>query len=210
MEWSLYLSFVAIAVAVALTPGSDTAVVLKNSLMGGRRGGLATAMGVFLAGSTQAVLAAVGLGIIVAQSQTALQVIRWVGAAYLAWLAFQSLRSAWKGQYARPALPSAAVRRRGFLQGYLTNLTNPQVLMFFLALFPQFMTPGMSFWALALLTMTLPVLGTVPLLIIATLVDRAATWWQRRSVRRVLDAATGAVLGFLSIRVAADAFREAA
>ncbi|WP_157983884.1 LysE family translocator [Nesterenkonia muleiensis] len=210
MEWSLYLSFVAVAIAVALTPGADTAVVLKNSLMGGRRGGLATAMGVFFAGSTQAVLAAVGLGIIVAQSQTALQVIRWVGAVYLAWLAFQSLRSAWKGEYARPALPPAAMKRRGFLQGYLTNLTNPQVLMFFLALFPQFMTPGMDFWALVLLTMTLPVLGTLPLLVIAVLVDQAAAWWQRRSVRRTLDAVTGAVLGFLSVRVAADAFHEAA
>ncbi len=206
----MYPGFVAIAVAVALTPGADTAVVLKNSLLGGRRGGLATAIGVFLAATTQAVLAAVGLGIIVAQSQTALQVIRWMGAAYLIWLAFQSLRSAWKGQYAQLALPSGTVERHGLLQGYLTNITNPQVLMFFLALFPQFMTPEMSLWALALLTMTLPVLGTVPLILIAILVDRAAMWWQRRTIRRTLDAATGAILGLLGIRVAADAFREAA
>lgn len=205
----MYPGFVAIAVAVALTPGADTAVVLKNSLLAGRRGGVATAVGVFLAGTTQAVLAAVGLGIVVAQSQTALQVIRWVGAAYLIWLAFQSLRSAWKGQYARPTLPSDTVTRRGFLQGYLTNITNPQVLIFFLALFPQFMTPEMSFWALALLTMTLPVLGTVPLILIAILVDRAAVWWERRTVRRLLDAATGAILGILGLRVAADAFHEA-
>lgn len=210
MEWSLYLGFVVIAIATALTPGSDTAVVLKNSLMGGRRGGLATALGVFAAGSTQAFLAAVGLGIIVAQSQTALQLIRWMGAAYLVWLALQSLRSAWKGEYSRREMPSSSLKRRGFLQGYLTNLTNPQVLMFFLALFPQFMTPGMSFWALALLTMTLPVLGTLPLLMIAAFVDRATGLWQRRSVRRTLDTATGVVLGFLGVRVAADAFQEAA
>lgn len=62
-------------------------------------------------------LSFVGIGIIVAQSQMALHFICWVGAAYLAWLACQALRSVWKGEYAQAALPPSAMKRRGFVQG---------------------------------------------------------------------------------------------
>lgn len=209
MEWSLYLSFAALAVVVALTPGSDTTVVLKNALMGGRRAGTATAVGVFSASVIQASLAAAGLGFILAQSQPVMQAIRWIGAAYLAWMAFQSLRSAWRGEYLLEADMKAAARR-GFSQGFLVNITNPQVLLFFLAIFPQFMTPETELWAIGLMAVTLPVVGTLVLFVVVLLVHTVRRWIERRPVRRALDAATGAVLGSLSVRVAADALRQAA
>ncbi|MGO1522637.1 MAG: LysE family translocator [Nesterenkonia sp.] len=204
MEWDAYLTFAMIALVIALTPGSDTAVALKNSLQSGRRGGMATSFGVTAAAAVQAALAAAGLGILIAQSQLVLQAVRWIGVAYLAWMAFQALRSAWKGHYPEASADGAAARR-GFRQGFLVNLTNPQVLLFYLAILPQFMTPGMELWALSLLAITHPVLGFLQLFGVVMLVHAAARWVQRRSVRRTLDAATGAALGLLSARVALDA-----
>lgn len=208
MEWSLYFSFVAVSLVIAISPGPDTVVVLKNALMSGRHGGVATSLGVVSAATVQAVLAAAGLGFLIAQSQPLLQAIRWIGAAYLAWMAFQALRSAWRGEYAA-VTDSEAAARRGFRQGFLVNITNPGMLLFFLAIFPQFMTPDMALWAIALLAVTHPLFGLAQLLAVVVLVHVISRWLQRRPVRRVLDAATGAVLGFLSIRVAADALREA-
>lgn len=201
VELTAYLSFVLIAAVVVITPGSDTAVVLKNSLMSGRRGGVATAFGVTAAAAVQGVLTAAGLGILIAQSQPVLQTIRWIGVAYLTFLALQALRSAWKGQYTAQ-LRSTNAGARGFRQGFITNITNPAVLMFYLALFPQFMTPTMPFWALSVLALTLPLLGLAQQTLLALLVDSASKWLQRRRVRRALDTFTGLALGGLSLRVA--------
>lgn len=203
MEWSAYLTFAAVALVIALTPGSDTAVVLKNSLMTGRRGGITTSLGVVAAATVQAGLAAVGLGVLIAESQPVLQVIRWVGVLYLGWMALQALHSAWKGRYAAVTGADAAARR-GFRQGFLVNITNPQVLLFYVAIFPQFMTPGMEVWALVLLAATHPLFGLLQLGGVVLLVHAAARWIQRRPVRRALDTATGVALGLLSVRVALD------
>lgn len=201
MEWSAYLSFLAIAAAVVLTPGADVAVVLKNSLMSGRRGGVAAALGVTTAVGIQGVLTAAGLGVLIAQSQPLLQTIRWIGVAYLAWLALQALCSAWRGEYAR-LVDTSGVAAHGYRQGFLTNITNPAVLMFYLALFPQFMTADMSVWWLGAMAMTLPALGIVQLVALALVIDGASRWLQRRRVRRVLDSVTGLALGGLGLRVA--------
>ncbi|GAA1185022.1 LysE family translocator [Nesterenkonia xinjiangensis] len=201
MEWSAYVSFLLIAALVIITPGSDTAVVLKNALMSGRRGGVATALGVTTAVAIQGVLTAAGLGVLISQSQPVLQTVRWIGVAYLAWLALQALRSAWQGQYTA-TLAESGVSARGYRQGFLTNITNPAVLMFYLALFPQFMTPEMPLWALGLMAGTMPVLGLIQLVVLTLLIDSASRWLQRRRVRRVLDSVTGLALGGLSLRVA--------
>mgnify|MGYP001942181942 CR=1 FL=1 len=210
MEWGLYASFLAVVLVIAVTPGADTAVVLKNVVTGGRRGGLAAAAGVFAASALQAVLVAVGLGLLIAQSQGLLQVIRWVGAAYLLWLAFQSVRAAVRGEYGRGAQEAGVVARRGFVQGFLTNATNPQILLFYLALLPQFVSAETGIGVLLVWAMTLPVIGTALLLLVVVLMGRVRTWLDRRTVRRSLDAVTGMILGGLGVRVAADAVREAA
>lgn len=204
MEWSAYITFAAVALVIALTPGSDTAVVLKNSLMMGRRGGATTSLGVVAAATVQAGVAAAGLGVLIADSQPVLQTIRWVGVIYLGWMAVQALRSAWKGRYTAALTGTGGAARRGFRQGFLVNITNPQVLLFYVAIFPQFMTPEMELWALALLAVTHPVLGLLQLGGVVLLVHAAARWIQRRPVRRTLDAATGAALGLLSVRIALD------
>lgn len=204
MEWSAYITFAAVALVIALTPGADTAVVLKNSLMTGRRGGATTSLGVVVAATVQAGLAAAGLGVLIADSQPVLQTIRWIGVVYLGWMAVQALRSAWKGRYTAALTGTGGEARRGFRQGFLVNITNPQVLLFYVAIFPQFMTPGMELWALALLAVTHPVFGFLQLGGVVLLVHAAARWIQRRPVRRTLDAATGAALGLLSVRIALD------
>lgn len=209
MEWSLYLSFVPLAMVIAFAPGPDSAVVLKNSLMIGRKGGTATALGVIAAGIIQASLAAAGLGLIIAESQPLLQAVRVLGALYLSWMAIQALRTAWRGEY-DSLLADTKAGRRGFRQGFIVNITNPVLIPFFLAVFPQFMTPGMEFWGLALLAGTLPAFAMLQLLAVVGFVHMVRRWIDRRPVRRVLDAAVGGVLAFLGVRVAVEAFTEAA
>lgn len=209
MYWTLYLSFAGVALVIALSPGPDTVVVLKNSLASGRRGGLGTSLGVVCAAAVQAVLAAAGLGLIIAQSQPLLQIVRWIGAAFLLWIELQSLRSAWRGDYSAGQPGAGDASRRGFRQGFLVNITNPSVLMFYVAIFPQFMTPDMETWALGLLALTHPFFGLVQLVGVVLLVHFVSRWIQRHPVRRTLDALTGAVLGVLGVRVAMEAVRAA-
>ena len=88
MSPSSYLAFALLALVVVLAPGPDFAVVVRNTLAGGRTRGLATASGVATACAVQGTAAALCLGAMIAATQPLFQAIRWAGVAYLAWLAF--------------------------------------------------------------------------------------------------------------------------
>ena len=92
---SLYLAFLAVTAVFVVTPGSTTAVVVRNTLAGGHRAGLSAALGAAAANSTHATLAGLGLWVLVGRWPALLDAIRVAGAAYLAWLGLQSLMRAW-------------------------------------------------------------------------------------------------------------------
>jgi hypothetical protein len=126
MEWSAYGSFLVFAVVLILIPGPDFAVVTKNALVGGRRRGVWTALGVACSNAVQGSAAAVGLGAMIVRAQPLFQAIKWAGVAYLAFLGAQALRSAAGGQYAPlnggDAEPrGAAVALGGWRQGFLVQ-----------------------------------------------------------------------------------------
>jgi threonine/homoserine/homoserine lactone efflux protein len=134
------------------------------------------------------------------------QAIRWAGIAYLVWLAVQALRSAVRGEYATAPDPEAFPGQAfaGWRQGFLSNITNPKVLVFYLAVLPAFLGPEAPVWTLLLFASTHAAVGLVYLVALVTGVHRARRWLARRRVRRSLDAATGvALLGF-SARLAFD------
>ena len=127
------------------TPGVDLVFVVGRTLQCGPRTGLAGAAGISLGCVVHALAAASGLAALLAMSATAFSALKWLGAAYLVWLAAGMLRAAW----ADPArAPAAAVSSgaadeapplgRTFRQGLLTNVLNPKVALFFLAFLPQF------------------------------------------------------------------------
>src|SRR4051794_8364850 len=144
MDGSRYATFVVLAALLVLAPGPDFGVVVKNALVGGRRAGLATGLGVSTSNTVQGTCAAFGLGALVVRSQPVFQAVRWAGVCYLAYLGLQALRSAWRGAY-RPPEADPANRRvvlRGYRQGFLSNITNPKVLVFYLSVLPQFLDPA--------------------------------------------------------------------
>jgi threonine/homoserine/homoserine lactone efflux protein len=203
---SQYWSFVVFAAVLVLVPGADFAVVVKNTLGGGRRRGAWSAAGITASNVVQGTAAATGLAALVVRVEPLFEAIRWIGVAYLCWLGLQALRSAVRGRYPAPAtderLPGQALT--GFRQGFLSNVTNPKVLAFYLAVLPQFLGPDTPVPVLAAYALTHAVLGLGWLLLLVAGLDRARAVLARRPVRRGLDALTGvALLGF-GARLAAD------
>jgi threonine/homoserine/homoserine lactone efflux protein len=196
---SQYATFVVFATVLVLVPGADFAVVVKNTLAGGRRRGAWAAGGVTASNVVQGAAAATGLGALIVRVEPLFQTLRWAGIAYLCWLGVQSLRSAVRGRYA--ALPSGepvpGQAPAGWRQGFLSNITNPNVLAFYLAVLPQFLGPDTAVPVLAAYALTHAVLGLAWLLLLVAGLDRARALLARRPVRRGLDALTGcALLGF--------------
>ena len=200
MTWSAYGSYLAVVVLVVLAPGPDTAVVLKNSLAGGARGGLLASLGIFTGNVVQGTAAALGLGAVIAHSQPVFTTLRWLGVAYLCYLGVQALRGAWRGDYEslEGAVRSRSNALRRFREGLLSNVTNPKVLILYLSVLPQFLDPVTTNTAEALLlAYTVAVLGGLWLLVLLFFVQRVRVWLRRRNIRRTLDAVTGtALIGF--------------
>lgn len=131
--------FLTAAVILALTPGPGIFYVLARSLQGGRRVGLASALGTALGGLVHVVAAALGLSAILATSALAFSVVKYVGAAYLLYLGIRTLlqREATEVAVAGPVPRS----RPAFYQGIATEVLNPKTALFFLAFIPQFINP---------------------------------------------------------------------
>lgn len=198
-----YPSFVLFALLIAVAPGPDSLLTLRSSVVGGRRRGLWTMAGITAAGLTQGILAATGLGAVIAHAEPVFEAIRWAGVAYLSWLAFGALRSALSGSMNGWDLTGGATRitpMRSLRSGFLCNITNPKVLAFNLAVLPQFVTSSASLPTLLLYAVTLTVVGAVVLLVIVWAGGLAAHAMQRRRFRRSVDGATGAImLGFAGL-----------
>ena len=199
MTWSAYGSYLVIVTLIVLAPGPDTMGMLKNALSGGFRGGLLASLGIVAGNAVQGTAAALGLGVVIARSQPVFLTLKWAGAAYLVFLGVQALRGAFRGRYA----PVEEVRRRRgggfrrFREGFLSNVTNPKVLVLFLSVLPQFLTAESTVGDSLLLAYTVAVLGGLWLLALLLFVHRVRTWLGRRRVRRTLDGVTGtALLGF--------------
>lgn len=133
----ILLAFVPAALALNLTPGADMMFCLGQGLRAGPRSAIAASAGISLGAFVHAGLAGLGLGAVVASVPIAFEVIRWIGVAYLLWLAFQALRHA--GQVGDVPVTTP---RRAFRAGLFVNLSNPKVILFVLAFVPQFVVPG--------------------------------------------------------------------
>jgi threonine/homoserine/homoserine lactone efflux protein len=206
VNWSAYAAFLGLATLLVLVPGADFTVVTRNAIVGGRHRGWWTALGVTTSNLVQGAAAAAGLAAVIVRIEPLFQAIRWAGIGYLAWLAVQALRSAVRGEYAAAPTPEASPGQAfaGWRQGFLSNITNPKVLVFYLAVLPAFLGPDAPVWALLLFASTHAAVGLVYLSALVLGVHRARSWLARRRVRRSLDAATGvALLGF-SVRLALD------
>jgi threonine/homoserine/homoserine lactone efflux protein len=197
MSWSKYAEFLVFAAVLVMIPGADFAVVTKNTLVGGRGRGRWTALGVASSNLVQGSAAAAGLSALIVRVQPLFEAIKWTGVAYLAYLGVQALRSARRGEYTPldgDDAEKTAHHAVGWRQGFISNITNPKVLIFYLAVLPQFLTPGAGLGWLLVLAWSHAVMSLTYLLVLVTGLHSARRLLMRRRVRRTLDATTGAVL----------------
>ena len=149
----MLLSFTLVAGLLTLTPGADTMLVLRNVLSGGRSSGIATTVGICSGLFVHATLSALGLSVILMNSAAAYEIVKTLGAAYLVFLGLKSL---WQVAKHPPGglaseepstdsadqTPASRPVGRSYREGFLTNLLNPKVAIFYLAFLPQFILPG--------------------------------------------------------------------
>jgi threonine/homoserine/homoserine lactone efflux protein len=193
------LPFVGAAVLIALTPGADTALVVRNALVAGapaaRRTTLGSTSGLLVWGAASAC----GVAALLNASAEVFTAVKLAGAAYLIWLGLQAIRHA--GVHA----PDAGGARGGspFRQGLFCNLLNPKAGVFFTALLPQFVSPQDPALLVSLLMTAIAATTSLAWLsVYAAVVPRAGDVLRRAPVRRALDRFTGAVLIGLGVRLA--------
>ena len=200
------LAFVGVSAVVICTPGQDTALTIRNTLAGGRRNGVATAVGVAGGQGIWTLAASAGLVALLSASEPAFHALKLAGAAYLVYLGTQSLYAALarRGHRRVRDRDVQAGPIRGFRQGVLSNLGNPKMAVFFTSLLPQFAPGGSaSFPALFLLGLLFCSLTLAWLTLYAVAVAKAQRLITGR-VRRALDAVTGVVLVAFGVRLAAE------
>jgi threonine/homoserine/homoserine lactone efflux protein len=194
-------AFVGFAALLTILPGSDMALVTRNVLAIGHRRTLATIVGICLGCVIHATASALGISAVLATSATAFNVMKAVGAAYLVWLGAQSIGAA--NRPARAAVSRGTGRTSPFLQGFLTNILNPKVAIFYLTVLPQFVSPGEHVLKRSLLLASIHItMGFVWLTAYAWFVDRLGGVLTRPKVKAWLERVTGGVLIALGARLA--------
>jgi threonine/homoserine/homoserine lactone efflux protein len=197
------IAFLAAAAIITVTPGMDTALVLRTAAIDGARRGVAAAFGVGLGCLAWGASVALGLGALIAASHVAYQLLRWAGAAYLAWLGLNLLIRPRRSLAARGE-PGARGDSLGALRrGLTTNLLNPKVGVFYVSFLPMFVPAG---YALApflfLLAAIHAAMGVAWLAILAGATVPLGRALSRPGVVTVLDRATGCVFLGFSARLA--------
>lgn len=195
--------FVIAGFLLNVTPGPDMALVMGRAMRDGTRAGAVAALGIGAGAFVHIAAAAVGLSVLIASSALAFTVIKWVGAAYLIVVGLRLLLSSSGGSEGTGPLPPASLRSV-FLQGFLTNVLNPKVALFFLAFLPQFIDPAAPSKALAFVTLGLAfnVTGTAWNLMVAWGAARMAQLSAFAVVRTWLDRVLGALFLGLGVRLA--------
>ena len=179
----LMLAFIPAGLALNVTPGPDMMFCLAQGLRGGARCGWAASSGVALGGMLHVLLAGLGLGALVAALPGAFDVIRWAGAAYLAWIAWKTLRTPIAGSDAPPLAPGQAFR-----QGFVVNITNPKYILFVLAFVPQFIDPSRpAFAQFAIMEATFLALAAANVAIWALLAGELRARFKRPATLRLVN-----------------------
>jgi threonine/homoserine/homoserine lactone efflux protein len=195
-------AFFAISALVIVTPGQDTALTIRNSLLGGRRAGVFTALGVSSGQAVWALATSIGIAALIVAFEPAFLALKLAGAAFLVYLGAQALYAAIRGQRTehrstRGTLDGATALR----QGVLSNLGNPKMAVFFTSLLPQF---GSSFPVLLGLGLVFCLMTFTWLTAYAFAVAKAGDLLRRPAIKRAFDALLGAVLVALGLRLATD------
>ena len=194
-------AFAVLSLIVAVTPGPDSLLVLRSSLLGGRRAGARVAGGAASGSLAWGLFSAAGLTALLTASAQAYRAVQLAGACYMVFLGIRG----WRGRAGHAS--SQPRRSPGFRAGLLSNLLNPKVGLFFLAVMPQFIPhhAPVTSYTLAFAATDAVIAGTW-LAAVAWISGKARTLLGRPRVRSALDRAAGTALVALGLKVAAEQF----
>jgi threonine/homoserine/homoserine lactone efflux protein len=198
------LAFCLAATLLTITPGLDTAMVLRSAVAGGPRQAIATAIGIGLGCLAWGAAVALGLGILLTASVLAYTVLKWAGAAYLLWLGANLLLRPRDGIVDDTTSPPVPVRGgEAMRKGFLTNLLNPKIGVFYVTFLPQFVPVGFNVavfsFALACIHV---VLGTVWFAILIAATAPLNRQLRRPATVRMLDRMTGGIFILFGVKLA--------
>lgn len=202
--------FLGVSSIIIVTPGPDTALVIRNTLLGGRAAGATAALGVAIGQIVWALATSFGIVGLLSAFHPFFTVLRFAGAAYLVILGAQAWREAVRPSTPEDVLqPSAPQHRltpsRSLRQGLISNLGNPKMAIFFASLLPQFVPPGAASFSALLLRGCIFALMTITwLTAYSVVVAKLGAVLRGRKIRRTLEALTGAALISLGLRVAVE------
>jgi threonine/homoserine/homoserine lactone efflux protein len=189
------LAFLLASFLLAIMPGVGMAMLVKQSLRGGRRAAFTTVAGLEVGVAFWAVAAGLGLSVLLVASELAYQALRIAGVVVLLWFGVRAL-------FGRRRDAEEAAGGGGFRAGLVVNLANPKLAVFAVSFLPQFVPPGAPRWVLLALAALWVLIDTVWYLIIAGLIGAFTTWLRRH--QRALERLSGAVLVGLGVKLALD------
>ena len=203
-----FLAFLGVSILVIVTPGPDTALTIRNTLLGGRRGGVFAALGVATGQAIWALATSVGIVALLVASEPVFELVKLAGAAYLVYLGAHALLGAVRaaGPNHRDAgAPGGLAPATAFRQGVISDLGNPKMAVFFSSLLPQFAPGGATMFAgLVGLGAVFCLLTLAWLVGYAVVIARAGDLLRRPRLRRAIEGVTGTVLIALGLRLATE------
>ena len=196
------IAFVAAAALLTITPGLDTAMVLRTAAVEGPRTAALAGLGIICGCLAWGAAVALGLGVLLAASSFAYTVLKWTGAAYLAWL---GLRLILKPRSRFDVGAASPQRGNWWARGFLNNLLNPKIGVFYVSFLPQFVPAHVAAGPfIFLLAVIHGVLGALWFAALIAATSPLKRWLARQAVMRWIDRVTGAVFLAFGLRLALD------
>lgn len=199
-----YQSFVLSAVLLNLTPGADTIYILSKAAVGGRKKGIASALGISSGVLIHTLLASLGLSVILAKSALAFNMMKLLGAGYLIVMGAQTILSKESLFQMKTGEKSEESMLKVYRQGVLTNALNPKVALFFLALLPQFVDTNNTYGPLPfiILGLTFFTTGTIWCMFVVYIASFISRLLERNeTVRKVSTKVSGVIYIMLGLNV---------
>ncbi|MDM5084671.1 LysE family translocator [Aeromonas rivipollensis] len=201
MEMTSWLALAAICVMGAISPGPSLALIIRNTVQGGQGHGVATALGHGLGVGIYALITALGLSVLITQTPLLFDLIRYGGAAFLAWLGIKALLAKPASGDSADETVHGARGRQGAFEGFMVAFLNPQLAIFFIALFSQFVHADTGWREGSIMMLTAGGIDALWYVLVALVLSRGPVlaWLKAKSF--VIDKISGLVLLGLALKV---------
>ncbi len=204
-----WLTVVAIGCFAVMSPGANFAITLRNSLIYSRATGVYTAVGLAIGNFVHATYSLLGIGVVISQSVVLFNTVKWLGAVYLFYIGIKSLQAKKPTEQVTPIQRTQVMSHLAAIRtGFLTNLLNPKVTLFFLALFTQIIQPTTPLLIQAIYGLTMVGMEFTWFALVAVVISQRAIRNRFLSISHWIERVTGAVLIALGLRLAIASSNE--